>query len=262
MGEVKGVSAMRILISNDDGVFAPGIAAVAASLQAIGEVFVVAPDRQRSAAGHGITLHKPLYMEEVTLHNGIKAYSVSGTPADCVKFGVHQILSDGKPDVVVSGINAGGNLGSDVMYSGTVSAAIEGAIQGVPSIAVSQCGQAPYDFSYAAAFTVKLVQAVVKHGLPADTVLNVNVPSLKEGQTIQGTRITSLGTRRYHNEYEKRINPRGVAYYWLAGDLMDLKPEQGSDIEAIQESYISVSPIHFDLTHWKLIDVLKGWTLV
>ena len=253
---------MKILISNDDGVTAQGIAAVAASLQAIGEVYVVAPDRQRSAAGHGITLHKPLYVDEITLPNGIQAYGVSGTPADCVKFGIDQIMGpNNKPDIVVSGINAGPNLGSDVMYSGTVSAAIEGAIQGIPSIAVSMCGHAPYDFTVAASFTAKLVQEVMKNGLLADTVLNVNVPVLKEGQPIQGTRITTLGTRRYHNEYDKRINPRGVAYYWLAGDLMDLHPEQGSDIEAVKQKYISVSPLHFDFTNRKLIDALKGWTL-
>ncbi|MCX7568712.1 5'/3'-nucleotidase SurE [Tumebacillus sp. DT12] len=253
---------MKILISNDDGVLAPGIAAVAASLQTIGEVFVVAPDRQRSAAGHGITLHKPLYVDEKTLPNGIRAYGVSGTPADCVKFGIDQIMGPAnKPDIVVSGINAGPNLGSDVMYSGTVSAAIEGAIQGIPSIAVSLCGHAPYDFTHAATFTATLVQEVMKNGLLADTVLNVNVPALKEGQTIQGTRITTLGTRRYHNEYDKRVNPRGVDYYWLAGELMDLHPEQGSDIEAIKEKHISVSPLHFDFTNRKLIDALKGWTL-
>jgi 5'-nucleotidase len=252
---------MRILISNDDGVFAEGIAALAESLQAVGEVFVVAPDRQRSAAGHGITLHKPLYVEQVTIGNGIRAHAVSGTPADCVKFGIYRIMKDAPPDIVVSGINAGSNLGTDVLYSGTVSAAIEGAVQGFPAIAVSQCGLAPYNYDNAAKFMPKLVQQVVREGLEPETVLNVNVPPLGEGESLKGVRITTLGTRRYHNNYEERMTPHGKPYYWLSGDLKDLPNAPDSDIVAVKEKYISVSPLHFDLTLRAQIDRLKGWTL-
>lgn len=251
---------MRILISNDDGVKADGILALAEALQAVGEVIVVAPDRQRSAAGHGITLHKPLYVEEIKIGSGIRAYGVSGTPADCVKFGVNEILKDTPPDIVVSGINAGSNLGSDVMYSGTVSAAIEGAIQGIPSVAVSQLGVQDFDFTAAAQVTVKLVREVLQNGLMPETVLNVNVPQVTQ-EEIRGVRITTLGTRRYHNVFEKRINPRGVPYYWLAGGLKDLEVEAGSDIEAVRNNYISVSPVHFDFTNRQLLETLGAWQL-
>jgi 5'-nucleotidase len=253
---------MRILISNDDGVFAEGIQAVAQALRAIGEVVVVAPHRQRSAAGHGITLHKPLYCEEADLGPGVRAYGVTGTPADCVKFGVSEIMKDAKPDLVVSGINAGGNLGNDVLYSGTVSAAIEGAILGFPAIAVSLCGKEPFDdYSIAADFTVKLAQQVLERGLRKDTVLNVNVPQVAEPDEIRGVRVTTLGTRRYENHYEKRLNPRGTPYYWLAGPLKDLPVEPESDVQAIREQFISVSPVHFDLTDRKLMEEIRNWSL-
>lgn len=251
---------MRILISNDDGVMADGIRVLAQQLAEIGEVYVVAPDRQRSAAGHGITLHKPLFVEEHDFGPGIRAYGLSGTPADCVKFGVSEILQDGKPDIVVSGINSGSNLGNDVTYSGTVSAAIEGSIQGLPAIAVSQCGQEPFDYTGAALFTKKLIQEVMKRGLDPDTILNVNHPPLAPADVL-GVRITTLGKRRYHNQYDKRTNPRGVPYYWLAGPLKDLPTSPDSDIRAIQEGYISVSPVHFDFSYRQMIDPLKTWSL-
>lgn len=257
----EGVSEqMRILISNDDGVAAEGIRILAEQMRAIGEVYVVAPDRQRSAAGHGITLHKPLYVEEYDMGPGIHAYGVSGTPADCVKIGVNELMKDGRPDIVLSGINQGSNLGNDVMYSGTVSAAIEAAIQGLPAIAVSQCGYKNLDYRPGAVFTVKLVQEVLKRGLLPDTILNVNVPELPHDK-IKGHTITSLGVRRYHQVYEKRFSPRGTPYYWLAGGLMDLPNEAHTDIEAIKEGFISVSPVHFDFTNHSLINELKGWQI-
>lgn len=251
---------MRILISNDDGVQADGIRVLAEVLSDVAEVIVVAPNRQRSAAGHGITLHKPLYVEEMEMGNGIRAYGVSGTPADCVKFGVNQILKNEHPDLVVSGINAGSNLGSDVMYSGTVSAAIEGAIQGIPSIAVSLVGVKGFDYTAAAQFTAMLAQKVLTNGLMPDTVLNVNVPNVPRSE-IRGVQVTTLGTRRYHNEFEERINPRGVPYYWLAGGLKDIEPEPDSDIKAVRDNYISVSPVHFDFTNRQLMETLKSWQL-
>jgi 5'-nucleotidase len=251
---------MRILISNDDGIRADGIRELAQELSELGEVFVVAPDRQRSAAAHGITLHKPLFLDEHDFGPGIRAYGLSGTPADCVKFGISQLLRELKPDIVVSGINAGSNLGNDVLYSGTVSAAIEGSIQGLPAIAVSQCGKEPFDYAGAAAFTKTLLREVLKNGLDPDTILNVNYPALPPAE-VKGVRITTVGKRRYNNHYEKRSNPRGVDYYWLAGPLRDLPPEPDSDIHAIREGYVSVSPVHFDLSYRQRIDTLKTWSL-
>ncbi|KEO84321.1 5'/3'-nucleotidase SurE [Tumebacillus flagellatus] len=251
---------MRILLSNDDGIGAEGIRVLARELAAIGEVYVVAPDRQRSAAGHGITLHKPLFLEEHDFGPGIHAYGLSGTPADCVKFGVTELMKDVKPDLVVSGINAGSNLGNDVMYSGTVSAAIEGSIQGIPAIAVSQCGSEPFDYQGAAEFTKRLIGEVLQNGIEPDTILNVNYPPLLPRE-VQGVRITSIGKRRYENHYDKRTNPRGVSYYWLAGPLKKLEQEPDADIRAVREGFISVSPVHFDFTHRRMIDTLKTWSL-
>ncbi|MFD2168616.1 5'/3'-nucleotidase SurE [Tumebacillus lipolyticus] len=251
---------MRILISNDDGVQAEGIRVLAERLKTVGKVVVVAPDRQRSAAGHGITLHRPLFVNYHKLCDGVDAYGVSGTPADCVKLGVNEIMKDARPDLIVSGINEGSNLGSDVMYSGTVSAAIEGAVQGIPSIAVSQCGHSQLDYAGAADFTAKLITQVMKNGLNKDTVLNVNYPALKP-DAVKGVRITKLGERRYHNIFEKHYSPRGEAYYWLAGDLKDLAVEPDSDIQAIIDGYVTVSPVHFDFTHFQLMDDLRNWTL-
>lgn len=250
---------MRILISNDDGVTADGIRVLARRLQQLGEVVVVAPDRQRSAAGHGITLHKPLFAEQTDIGNGILAYGVNGTPADCVKFGISEVMKDAAPDIVVSGINAGENLGNDVMYSGTVSAAIEGAIQGIPAIAVSECGHELFDYEAAADFTAKLIQQIMAHGWMPDTIFNVNVP--KSGVEIKGVRVTTLGVRRYQNVYDKRLTPRGKPYYWLSGPLKDVMNEPDADVVAIKEGYISVSPVHFDFTNRQLIDKLKTWAL-
>ncbi|MBL0388582.1 5'/3'-nucleotidase SurE [Tumebacillus sp. ITR2] len=251
---------MRILISNDDGIQADGIRVLAQELTQLGDVFVVAPNRQRSAAGHGITLHKPLFLEEHDLGPGVHAYGLSGTPADCIKFGVSELMKDARPDFVVSGINAGSNLGNDVIYSGTVSAAIEGSIQGMPAIAVSQCGSEPYDYAGAAHFTSRLIREVMQKGLDPDTILNVNYPSC-DPQQVQGVRITTVGKRRYLNHYDKRTNPRGVPYYWLAGPLKDLPLESDSDIRAVREGYVSVSPVHFDFSYRQMIDSLKTWSL-
>jgi len=261
MGEERGaLNNMRILLSNDDGVQAEGIQVLAAHLQAIGEVIVAAPDRQRSAAGHGITLHKPLFVERVHTDANYQAYGISGTPADCVKLGCNQLFQDIKPDIVVSGINQGGNLGTDLLYSGTVSAAIEGAVQGLPAIAVSLCGYRDLQYEEAAQFTVKLVQQVMKNGLLADTILNVNVPKTPAVGERE-VRITQLGTRRYQNQYDVRSNPRGTPYYWLAGELKDVPNEPDSDVQAIQDNAISVTPVHFDFTHRPLLDTLKSWQL-
>jgi 5'-nucleotidase len=254
---------MKILLTNDDGIFADGLRAASMELSRIGEVYVVAPDKEMSATGHGITVHRPLRVQETEAYGGKKAWAVDGTPSDCVKLAVECLL-DGPPDVVVSGINRGSNLGTDVLYSGTVSAAIEGVIYGIPSIAMSlalpgEASETPY-YDFAAIFSSKIVQKVITKGLPPDTLLNINVPSLPR-EKIKGIEITRLGMRRYRNVFDKRVDPRGRTYYWLAGDAVEL--DEGCDIDsvAVKEEKISITPIHFDLTRLDLIDTVKKWEL-
>lgn len=254
------MSRLRILISNDDGITAEGIRVLARSMSILGEVFVVAPDRPRSAAGHGITLHKPIHVAEYDLGSTVQAYSVNGTPADCIKVGINAIMADGKPDLVLSGINAGANLGTDVLYSGTVSAAAEGVIQGIPAIAVSISSIQPAHFEDASSYMVQLVQYLVHMGIPKDTLLNVNVPDIPT-QQIKDVSVTKLGVRKYDSTYEKRIDPLGRTYYWLAGNLIDLQNDPDTDVHAITENKISISPIRLDLTNRQLLQSAQDWQL-
>jgi 5'-nucleotidase len=251
---------MRILISNDDGIYSKGIRTLAERLASEFEVTVVAPDRPKSAVGHGITLHKPLYIEQHDWGPDIDVYAVNGTPADCVKIGIQLILADKLPDLLISGINEGSNLGTDIIYSGTVSAAVEGIIQGIPSIAVSLCGNVFTDFRYPAEFTASLAHQVLKNGLDDDTLLNVNIPSYKR-EEIKGVSITSVGKRRYDSTYEVRLDPRGRSYYWIAGKLLDIPNSEDTDVHAISENRISISPVRFVLTHQNFIDTLKQWQI-
>lgn len=251
---------MRILISNDDGIYAKGIRSLAERLAEDYEVFVVAPDRPKSAAGHGITLHKPLYLEKHDWGNGLSVYAVNGTPADCVKMGVQVLLKDRKPDLVIAGINEGSNLGTDLIYSGTVSAAVEGIIQGIPSMAVSLCGEDFADFTYPASFVAQLVKLVLAKGLDTDTLLNVNIP-FSSREAIRGVAITCVGQRRYDNTYEKRIDPRGRPYYWIAGRLLNIANPENSDVNAIANGRISISPVRFVLTNDSFIPALQQWDI-
>ena len=249
---------MRLLLSNDDGINAKGIRTLAEKLSKTAEVFVVAPDRERSATGHGITVYKPLMVTEMQLCEKVVAWSVSGTPADCVKLGLDELLP-APPDLVISGINSGANLSTDVLYSGTVSAAIEANINGIPAIAVSLVNDnsdGSEDFNYAAVFIENLVSNFISKGLYPGGMLNINVPV---GQPI-GVKVTQLGIRRYINCFEKRTNPRGKVYYWLAGEVIDV--ETGLldvDSQAIRDNFISITPIHFNLTHFNEIDNLNKW---
>ncbi|MGI9860268.1 5'/3'-nucleotidase SurE [Moorella naiadis] len=240
---------MLILITNDDGIYAPGLKALSKVLAQIGKVAVVAPEKERSAIGHGITMHKPLRATAVPWEGPVEmALAINGTPADCVKLALDTLL-DEEPALVVSGINLGGNLGTDVLYSGTVSGAIEGCINGRPSLAVSLAGEGPLDFSFAAAFTGRLVTAIIDRSLPEGTLLNVNIPYLPEGD-IQGIAITRLGRRRYLNTVTRRLDPRGRAYYWLAGEVADLDQEADTDIGALGRGLISLTPLQLDLTNY------------
>ncbi len=251
---------MLILISNDDGINALGINPLRIALETIGEVFVVAPDRPRSATGLGITIHKPLRVEEVTFPDGdSKGYAVNGTPSDCVKIAI-QALLPAKPDLVVSGINHGPNLGTDVLYSGTVSAALEGVINDVPSIAVSLASWDSPDFDFAAGFTAALVRLVLAKGLPEETLLNVNIPAVIGGRKPR-VKITRLGKRRYENTFEKRLDPRGKTYYWMGGEVLDVEAEPDTDIAAVKNGEISVTPLLFDVTNHHFLNLIKEWGL-
>lgn len=249
---------MHILVSNDDGIYADGLTALYLALKEIGEVTVVAPEKEQSGTGHGITVHFPLRPRKVVLADGDTGWAVDGTPADCVKLAVEALLEK-PPDLVVSGINFGPNLGTDVLYSGTVSAAIEGLINEIPAVAVSLATYHNPDFAAAGEFARKLVSSLVQDGLPKGTLLNVNVPRGKP----KGVRITCLGNRRYVNIFHKRTDPRGRDYYWMAGEPQDMTPHQENgdletDVEAIRANFISITPLHFDLTDYKAMTALNN----
>lgn len=251
---------MRILLTNDDGIGAPGIQALWRALSNIGQVTVVAPDAERSATSQAITVHQPIRVDEYCITEPkLCAWRVGGTPTDCVKIAVEELLP-AKPDIVVSGINLGPNLGTDVLYSGTVSAAIEGALYGIPAIAVSLDTWQNGDFSIAAGFAAKLAQTVVQKKLPPNTLLNVNVPAVAADQ-IRGVAVTKLGVRQYANTFERRQDPRGRQYYWMGGQIVENDNDADTDIVAIQNKQISVTPIHFDLTNYGLMNMLSDWQL-
>ena len=249
---------MRILLTNDDGIHAAGIQALRHSLEKIAEVILVAPSYERSATGHGITMHKPIRADKTLLPGSDQTHwSVVGTPADCVKLALEALL-DAPPDLVVSGINHGANMGTDILYSGTVSAAIEGVINGLPSIAVSLTEYGDLDFSLAASFTARLCTLLKDKGFPVETLLNVNIPP---GAKVSGVQITKLGSRHYVNTVERRTDPRGREYFWLAGDVVNREGDGSTDVDAIKKNCISVSPIFFDLTNYQVIEELKEWDL-
>jgi len=249
-----------ILITNDDGIYAEGLFALKSALESVGRVIVVSPDRPRSASGHSITLHKPLRLNKVRLPDGTYGYSSNGTPSDCVSLGVLDVVGE-KVDLVVSGINWGPNLGWDLTYSGTVSAAMEGAIMGIPSFAVSVASyEEGISFEYAARFSAFLAKLLLTHELPPDTLLNVNVPNLPADQ-IRGIEITRQGKRRYSGKIEKRIDPQGRVYYWLGGNVEVGELEDGTDVKAIAENKVSVTPVHLDLTGYAALESLRTWGL-
>lgn len=251
---------MNILVSNDDGILANGIHALVKALSYNNDVYVVAPDRERSAAGHSLTLHTPLRVEEVEPKYGAKrCWMTTGTPGDCIKIAVNAILSNEElPDLVISGINHGPNLGGDILYSGTVSCAMEGALLGLPSIAVSLASlKTEYqDFRLSAKFTANLVKQLGDYKIPKKTVLNINVPGL-EKDDIAGIAITELGKRMFTDNYERRIDPRGKVYYWMAGEFITEPEDAKTDIAAIKNNKISITPITFDMTRKSFVHELE-----
>ena len=244
----------RILVTNDDGIHAPGIRALAKAMATLGEVWVVAPEKTQNAVGRGMTLHKPLRLRQIRS----RWFAVNGTPADCVTLALCKLLEADLPMFVVSGINKGWNLGDDVTNSGTVAGALEGMLHGIPSMAVSldDCPRASN--LVAAHFAVELGKRILKSGLPEGTILNVNVPgSLQE--TIAGLQFTSLSQRRYHKPVVEKIDPRGGSYFWIAGERESWARKKPSDHDAVEKNMVSVTPLHLDLTDYEALHSLKSW---
>jgi len=244
---------VRILISNDDGVHAKGLQALAAAFGQ-DEVWVVAPDREQSAASHAISLHRPLRISEIAA----RRFAVDGTPTDAVYVGINLVMKDARPDIVVSGVNHGPNLGNDVLYSGTVAAAMEGALLGCHAIAVSLAARPPHDFSHAAAFAAALARRVVAQAPPAPVLLNVNVPR----GPVKGYRFVRLGRRDYGGEVVEKEDPRGRKYYWIGGEAARHDDIHDSDCNAVlDEGLVAVTPMQLDLTHDALLSASRDWAI-
>ena len=246
---------MRIFLTNDDGVYSEGLRVLWSRLKRLGEVSVVVPETEKSAVAHAINIFSPLKIRHIKIDRAFNAHIVNGTPVDCVKIGVSSILKQ-KPDLLVSGINPGANIGMDVLYSGTVSAAAEGAVLGIPSIAVSIDAYKNFHFEAAAEITVKIIRHVKKLTLPKDTVLNINVPGCRAGD-IKGVKVTYQSESRFEEEYEEREDPRGNSYFWLKGVFREVDGEKGSDSDALKRNYVSVTPLHLNLTDHNFLALLK-----
>jgi 5'-nucleotidase len=243
-----------ILITNDDGIKAPGLRALAQAISALGELWVVAPEKPQNAVGRSMTLHKPLRLKRIKK----RWFAVNGTPADCVTLSLNHLLKDCRPDLVVSGINNGWNLGDDVTNSGTVSGALEGMLYGIPAIAVSLGGGEVKRYAMAGEIAADIARQVLASGLPSGTVLNVNVPACTENQ-LAGYQITTLSQRRYHNPVIEKVDPRGEQYFWIAGDCISWTRKAPSDHEAVLKHCISITPLHLDLTDYPTLAKLKKW---
>ncbi len=251
---------LRILVSNDDGIDAPGIAGLTFELKKLGDVTVVAPDKQRSAVGHAITVNYPLRAKEFSKNGTFFGYAVEGTPADCVKLAVRSLLKE-KPDILLSGVNHGSNTAINIIYSGTVSAATEGTVLGIPSIAVSlSTWDREPDFRFASKFSRILAAFVAQEGLPHGTLLNVNIPAVKERE-IKGVRLTRQGKTRWDDTFDVRRDPNNKEYYWLTGKLEVMDESEDTDEIAVMNRYVSITPIHYDLTDYETLSKIRRWDL-
>jgi 5'-nucleotidase len=247
---------VHILLTNDDGINATGLKVLAEHLGRIGRVSVVAPDRERSAVSHALTLHHPLRAIQV----GENRFAIDGTPTDCVNLGIHNLLRD-KPDIVISGINHGANLGDDITYSGTVSAAMEATLMGIPAFAVSLATRSDSaDFTSAARFAASLAETVIRNGLPRDTFLNVNVPDIPT-ESLGTYRFTRQGKRSYDGMIVDKVDPRGRNYYWIGSIEMNFHDIEGTDYHAVSRGDISITPLHLDLTNYDSFRELKTWVI-
>jgi 5'-nucleotidase len=246
---------MRILVTNDDGIASAALTQLKRVLSPFGRVIVIAPDRNQSASSQSLTLHRPLRIQEVAED----IYSVDGTPTDCVLVAFHGQLGE-PPDLVVSGINHGPNMGEDVFYSGTVAAAIEGVLQGVPGIAASLVTRAPTDFRAPADVVGKLVRQTLERGLTRRLLLNINIPFLPAAE-LKGVRLTRLGTRLYADTLVRKVDPRGKDYFWIGGEDPVWQPEPGSDFHTVHEGFVSVTPMRLELTDHQALADMQEWSL-
>lgn len=251
-----------ILVSNDDGITSLGIRTLVSLMQELGEVVVVAPDSPQSGMGHAITIGEPLRLHATEIFKEVRAYECSGTPADCVKLGKHYVLKDRTPDLVVSGINHGSNSSISILYSGTMSAAIEAAIEGIPAIGFSLCDFAPNaDFSHVKPYILQIAKAVLENGLPKGVALNVNFPK-KSGEPLKGTRICRQTNGKWQEEFEKRKDPHGRSYFWMAGQFVNYdEGMEDTDEWALANNYAAVVPCQYDMTAYSTVELMKTWQL-
>ncbi len=247
---------MRFLVTNDDGIYAKGLSALYDELSQEADCLIVAPEIEQSAVGHAITIVRPLMVRRATKNSNFLGYAVCGTPADCVKIGIKE-LSDKPVDMVVSGINRGGNAGINVLYSGTVSAATEGVILGVPSMAVSLDTHKEADFTYAAKFARKMTRLILSNSELKGSAINVNIPCLPP-EKIKGVVVVRQGKSNIVETFEKRMDPRENIYYWFAGESQSAREQNDTDVGALASGYIAITPIQYDLTRYDLLDTLKN----
>jgi len=251
-----------ILVTNDDGITAPGIRHLIKIMKTIGEVVVVAPDRPQSGMGHAITISDNLYCDPVTIdkYSQVKEFSCSGTPADCVKIGAQEIL-DRKPDLCVSGINHGSNSSINVIYSGTMSAAVEAGVEGIPAIGFSLLDYSmEANFDHTTKFVKRITEQVIQNGLPKGVVLNVNFPKVSD-EKLKGVKVCRQANARWQEQFDKRQSPQGRDYYWLSGEFINQDEGRETDVEALEENYVSIVPVKFDLTAHEFVKDLKSWTI-
>lgn len=243
---------IRILISNDDGINSAGLNALSEALRILGEIVIVAPDRDQSAVSHSLSLYRPLRIDEIAEN----VYSIDGTPTDCINLAINGLLIDRKPDLIVSGINKGENLGDDITYSGTVSAAMEGTLLGIPSIAVSLTTKCNFYFDTASYYSLMIVKYVLRRGLPEGILLNVNIPNLPKDK-VRGVKVTRQGKRVYGEPIVENTDPRGRKYYWIGGNELGSLDIENSDIIAVRQGSVSVTPIKLDLTDYGFLERLE-----
>ncbi|MFQ6607292.1 MAG: 5'/3'-nucleotidase SurE [Fidelibacterota bacterium] len=246
-----------ILVTNDDGISSEGIAALREAVSDLGQVVVVAPETEKSAVGHAITISDPIRIRELPEEDGINGFAIGGTPADCVKLAVRALLLR-KPDLILSGINHGANVGMSILYSGTVSAATEGVILGVPSIAISLDSWISHEFEYAGEIAEQFARMVLKNGLPPGVALNINVPALSESEIV-GIKLTRQGRSYYEETFDKRVDPRKRTYYWMDGFLVQPDEDLEVDDIALDRKFVSVTPLHYNLTHEDSLIKLATW---
>ena len=247
---------MKILCTNDDGYLAPGITVLARAAASLGSVTMVAPDREQSATSNSLTLHHPLRARRA--RDG--AWIVDGTPTDCVILAVNELLPE-RPDVCLSGVNHGGNMGEDVLYSGTVAAAMEATVIGIPAVAISYCGMFPEELEGFEELVGRVLAAILNGGsFPADTLFNVNLPAIAPDE-VRGIRVTSLGRRRYAASITRADDPSGREYFWIGGGVATWRGPEQSDFQAVEDGYVSVTPLHLDLTNYRLLEDIRAWDL-